>query len=407
MLALRGTGKARTAAQARTLLAELGERYGLAVAADVPVEELPISQQQRIEILKALAADVRVLALDEPNALLTPGEWEQLAGILRVLADEGVAVVLISHKLDDVLALADRVTVLRRGRIVATTAVAEIDATRLGALMIGDLVSLTTPAHGDRADPVDRDLPAVEIHGLVVQDRDRPASVSDVSLQVGRGEIVGLAGVEGSGQVELTEALAGMRAPRRGRIVLGGSDITGLGVGARRRAGVSCVPADRHAVGMFDDLSVAENILLPALTEPPLSRFGLLSKKRMRQRADALVARFDIRVPHSGVRAGTLSGGNQQKMVLARELSSDPSLLICCYATRGLDFAAASAVRERVRAACAQGAGVLYASVDLDELIEISDRILVMHGGRIAGEVSHADADVETLGALMGGREAP
>jgi simple sugar transport system ATP-binding protein len=403
VLALRGTDRARSVAAARALLIELGARYGLSVNPDVPVERLPISQQQRAEVLKALAADVRVLALDEPNALLTPAEWEQLAAVLRKLADAGVAVLLISHKLNDVMAIADRVTVLRRGRVVATTVASETDADKLGALMVG-AVALPVLREVETAAPADAEI-RLEVSGLSVAGPGRPA-VDAFSLSLRRGEIVGLAGVEGSGQVEVTEVLAGTRKGSGGRIVHNGIDVTETGVLARQRAGFGYVPADRLAAGMIADLSVAENMLLPVMTRRPFSRAGLLSPRRMRERGRELIEEFDVRVPGPDVRAGDLSGGNQQKVVLARELSRRPNVLICCYATRGLDFAAAAAVRTRVIEASSRGAAVLYASVDLDEILDIADRIIVMHGGEIVGELARGEADAETLGALMGGRRA-
>ena len=402
VLALRGTDRARSIAQARVLLAELGERYGLTVNPDVPVERLPISQKQRAEVLKALAADVKVLALDEPNALLTPAEWEQLATVLRKLADTGVAVLLISHKLNDVMAIADRVTVLRRGRVVTTTVASETDAEKLGALMVGE-VALSPQREVQRVVAADAEI-RLEVSELTVPGPGRPA-VNAFSLSLRRGEIVGLAGVEGSGQVEVTEVLAGARKGS-GRIVHNGVDITAAGVLARQRAGFGYIPADRLATGMIADLSVAENMLLPVMDQSQFSRGGIISPRRMRARGRELIDEFDVRVPGPQTRAGDLSGGNQQKVVLARELSRKPDVLICCYATRGLDFAAAAAVRARVIAASKAGAAVLYASVDLDEILDIADRIVVMHGGAIVGELTKDEANAERLGSLMGGRSA-
>ena len=403
VLALRGTGGARSVAQARTLLVELGERYGLSVNPDVPVERLPISQQQRAEVLKALALDVKVLALDEPNALLTPAEWEQLATVLRNLADAGVAVLLISHKLNDVMSIADRVTVLRRGRVVTTTIASETDADKLGALMVGE-VALPSQCDVETASSAEAEI-RLEVSGLNVPGPGRPA-VNSFSLSLRRGEIVGLAGVEGSGQVEVTEVLAGARKGNGGRIVHNGVDITASGVLARQRAGFGYIPADRLAAGMIADLSVAENLLLPVMGQKPFSFGGIISPRRMRRRSRELIEEFDVRVAGPQARAGDLSGGNQQKVVLARELSRKPNILICCYATRGLDFAAAAAVRTRVVEASQAGAAVLYASVDLDEILDIADRIIVMHGGEIVGELARGEADAESLGSLMGGRRA-
>jgi len=400
VLALRGTGRAANPAQARRLLADLCATFGFTVPPDVPVERLSISEQQRAEVLKALAADVRILALDEPNALLTPAEWDELSGVLRRLADAGTAIVLISHKLDDVMRLADRVSVLRRGRVVASELVTDIDVARLGALMVGTLPTPTEITRQESTGPV-----RLRVRDLEIAGAGAPA-LTGVDLDLAAGEIVGLAGVEGSGQVELTEALVGIRVPARGTIALAGNDITRTDIRQRQRLGIGHVPADRHASGLVESLTVAENMLLPVLDTRAFSRRGLLARKAIAAHTAQLMSEFDVRGRGPDTPAGDLSGGNQQKVVLARELSREPTVLICCYATRGLDFAATEAVRRQVVAARDAGAAVLYASVDLEELLELSDRIVVMNTGRVVGELRRHEASTERLGAMMGGRWA-
>src|SRR5690606_13192922 len=300
-----------------------------------------------------------------------------LAVVLRRLADAGVAVLLISHKLDDVMRLADRVSVLRRGRLVATQTAAETDAGALGALMVGEVAS-----PGMQTRQAVRGQPRMRVRELSVRSGDR-LIVDCVSLDLYSGEIVGPAGVEGSGQVELTEALVGVRSCASGQVLHGAEDVTGASVRELQLRGIGHVPADRHVSGLIDSLTVAENLLLPVLGTKPLSRGTLVSRRAIEARASALIEEFDIRAPGLDVPAAQMSGGNQQKVVLARELARKPNVLVCCYATRGLDFASTEAVRRRVLEAREAGAAVLYASADLDELIELADRIVVMHGGRI------------------------
>lgn len=402
VLALRGSSGKVKATQARVLLQRLASRHGLPVEPDVPVEQLPVAQQQRAEVLKALAREVRILALDEPNALLTPEEWRQLAAVLRGLADNGVGVLLISHKLSDVLDLADRVTVLRAGRVVATRRATEVDAQALGALMVGELRQPGTAQAPAEREPGDTRL---EVSDLWVDGSEGPA-VRGVSLRVRAGEIVGLAGVEGSGQVELTEALVGLRPVTGGSVVHDGGDVTRAPVATRLHTGIGYVPADRLGAGLVSAMSVTENLLLPRIGQRAFSRWGFTSGRALTRRARELVAAFDIRVPDPSVPVAELSGGNQQKVVLARELSRDPDVLVGCYPTRGLDFAATEAVRDRLLAARREGAAILFASVDLDELLAISDRIVILHAGEVTGEVEAAETTPELLGTLMGGGQA-
>ncbi len=404
VLALRTSADRIAVRDGSARVRELSRRFGLDVEPDTVVEEVGVGQQQRAELLKALARNARVLLLDEPNALLTPQEWEELAGILRRLADAGVGIFLVSHKLEEVLRISDRISVLRRGRLVATIPAREATNLRLGELMVGDLSAA-------EAEPPASERPAdgsalLEVDDLWVASDRGGHAVRGVSLSIHAGEVLGIAGVEGSGQVELTEALAGARAASRGAIRMDGRDVTGMSLQARRRAGAGHVPADRATTGLIPTLSVADNLLLPVAGAPPFSRWGVLNRRAARDRARALIDRFDIRVPGPDVPAGALSGGNQQKLILARELSGQPRILLCCYPTRGLDFAATQDVRREILSHRDEGAAILFASVDLDELLAMTDRILVLHQGSAAGEVRASEATAEQLGLLMGGAAA-
>jgi simple sugar transport system ATP-binding protein len=379
----------------------LAERHGLEVDPFARVEQLSVSEQQRVELIKALLGEPKILILDEPAALLSAQEIERLWQVLRELAGQGVAIILISHKLEDVLRIADRITVLRQGKKVATMAVEDADETILGELMIGDL---KPAAKGHGARPASRaDRPILEVRDLTVAGERAPGAVKAVSLDVHEAEILGIAGLDGSGQVELLEALAGIRRAESGRVDLRGEDITGLSIRHRQHKGIAYVPPDRRADGLVGSLSIAENFALGAIGPPPVSRYGIIQRDHVAERATGLVARFDIACASPRSPVSTLSGGNQQKVILARELSRDPSIILCCYPTRGLDFAACSAVHEELRRCRDREAGIVIVSMDLDELLELADRIIVMQGGRITGQISADRASAADIGIMMGG----
>lgn len=403
VLALRGGDMKIKVGAGSARVRELSARYGLEVDPDAVVEDLGVGHQQRAELLKALARDTRILLLDEPSAVLTPQESVELAAILRRLAEAGVGIVLVSHKLEEILRVADRISVLRRGRHVATLAAAEATRARLAELMVGELRASDAPIDAARRAP---GPPRLEVVDLWVESDRGGYAVRGVSLAVRAGEVLGIAGVEGNGQVELTEALAGARRVSRGTVRIDGRDIGGLSVRRLQRAGITHIPADRQRTGLIATMSVAHNLLLPITEEPPYSRFRVLRQRAIRTRARELIEQFDIRVPSAGVAAGALSGGNQQKLILARELSRQPAVIVSCYPTRGLDFAASEAVQREIVARREEGAAIVYASVDLDELLSLTDRIVVLHDGLITGEVSAANATPEQLGLLMGGVQA-
>jgi general nucleoside transport system ATP-binding protein len=399
VLALRAGGAKISLAAAAERVQALAEHYGSEVEQRVRVEELGVGDQQRAEILKALIREPRVLILDEPSALLTPQEASELATLLRRLVDEGVAIFLISHKLEEVLEVADRISILRRGRHVDTLRASQATRSKLAELMIGELRARDPQLSAAVTVSVDVRL---KVEDLWVKGDRGSDAVRGVSFEVHAGEILGVAGIEGSGQVELTEALAGVRFASSGRVLIDGRDLDPSG----REATVAHVPADRLRSGLVPTLSVSENLVLPVVDDPPFSRFGFLRAGPIRERADDLIRRFDIRVPRSDVRAAALSGGNQQKMVLARELAGRPRVIVCCYPTRGLDFHATEAVQHEISSRREEGTAIVYASVDLDELLELTDRIVVLHRGRMTGELATKDATAEQLGLLMTGADA-
>lgn len=400
VLSLRGSGERIAVRDGAARARALSDQYGLQVPPGAVVSTLSVGMQQRAELLKALARDTRVLILDEPTSVLTPQEAEELAAVMRRLAADGVSIFLISHKLNEVLQIADRVTVLRRGRHVGTVDAAAATQNSLAEMMVGERV--VAPRAHVRSTRTGAE-PVLEATGITVTDVEGRGEVRGVDLELRAGEILGIAGVEGSGQPELIEALAGARPLAGGRIVLGGVDVTGKSARQMQRRGVAHIAADRHAAGFVPTLSVAENLVLPVTEDPRFSRFGVLRRAAIADHVARLIEEYDVRVPGPDVPAATLSGGNQQRVVLARELSRAPRVVLSCFATRGLDFASTEAVQRRMLAMRADGAAIAYASVDLDELFMLTDRILVLHEGRVAGLVDTRDAKSEQIGLLMGG----
>ena len=379
----------------------LSERHNLQISLNALIEDLSIAEQQRVELIKALLGEPRLLILDEPTALLSADDVGQLWQILRDLAARGVSILLIGHHLEDVLSIAHRITVLRHGRSVATVTATETSVETLGALMVGTISAPSDEHSGPPAQRGVRELLSLE--GVEVTEAGR-ALVRSVSLCVHAGEIIGIAGLLDSGQVELLEAIAGVRRISRGRITFDGSPIERCSGRERQRLGIAHIPADRHRDGMVGPMSIADNLALTC--EHEVTRHGVLSSRRIAARAKDLATRFDIRAANTAVPVGTLSGGNQQKVILARELSRDPRLILCSYPTRGLDFSAARAIHMKLRAAADAGAAVIVASTDLTELLTLTHRLLVMQGGQIAGELATAEASAERIGLLMGGAAA-
>ena len=378
-------------ARARDELERLGRDYGLEVPVDVPVADLPVGVRQRVEILKALYRGAELLILDEPTAVLTPGEAEHLFRIVRALAGQGRTVILISHKLKEIMAVTDRVTVMRRGEVVGETATAETSPGRLAELMVGRPVDLEVTRQ-----PLAPGAPVLEVEGLEVCDDRGAHRVRGASFTVRAGEIVGIAGVSGNGQSELLEALAGMRRPAAGRGSLRGQPLPG-DAAAARKAGIAHVPEDRLRLGLLGAFSAWENDLLGAAGGVALHPGAAKAACRRR------MAAFDVRPPDPALPAADFSGGNQQKLVLAREIGRDPELLLVGQPTRGVDIGAIEFIHRRMLDLRARGKAILLVSAELDEILGLSDRILVMFDGRIVGELPAAAADERRLGLMMAG----
>jgi simple sugar transport system ATP-binding protein len=383
--------------RARKRVDELSERYGLEVPPDAVIEELPVGIQQRVEILKALYREADVLILDEPTAVLTPQETDELFAVMRSLKAGGKSVIFITHKLKEVLAVADRITVLRGGRVVGTTTPGETTEEDLAAMMVGRNVQLTVQRPQSRPGE-----PVLVVDELVVLD-DRGQDAVHVSFEVRAGEIVCIAGVQGNGQTELVEALTGLRPVVSGSIDLSGHDLTGRSPDEVLDAGVGHIPEDRQRDGLIVSFSIADNLVLNTYDRAPFARGVVRDFFAIHRAAEERARRFDVRTPSVDAAASTLSGGNQQKVVVARELSRSISLLIASQPTRGLDVGSIEYIHEQIVAERDRGIAVLIVSSELDEVLALGDRILVMFRGRIFGQVAGDKATREELGLLMAG----
>ncbi|MBA2595037.1 MAG: ABC transporter ATP-binding protein [Chloroflexia bacterium] len=399
ILGSEGSGIPLDRAAASHRVAELGARYGLNVDPGAIVGDLPVGMQQRVEILRALYQGGKTLILDEPTALLTPQEVEELYLVLNRLRESGDTIIFITHKLREVAAISDRVTVIHRGRTIGTRATAETTAAQLAEMMVGRAVSLHVarpPAHP--GEPV---LVARDLHLKGSQGHE---ALAGVDLQLRRGEILGICGVEGNGQTELIEVLSGLRRPDRGQVMLKDRDVTASGPNPRRRMGLSYIPEDRHGRGLVLPFSLTENVLLGNVEQPPFSQGGRIDYPGCHTLTQRLMQIFDVRAPTPDTPAGALSGGNQQKLIIARELHREPDALLAVQPTRGLDVGAIEFVHTQLVAERDKGRGVLLISFDLDEVMDLSDRILVIFQGRIAGEFLSGAVTRNELGLVMGGR---
>ena len=383
----------KAAAQAR----ELSERFGLAVDPDAKVEDLGVGAQQRVEILRALFRGAKVLVLDEPTAVLTAQEAQDLFRVLRTLKAEGASIVFISHKLNEVLDVADRVTVLRRGKKIDTVAAEGATERSLASLMVGRevLLRVDKPGHA----PGDALLEVRDLH--VSDDRGLPA-VNGLSLTVRAGEIVGLAGVDENGQSQLIEAICGLRKIESGSVIVDGKDITGCSALDAIHAGVGHIAEDRHARGLVLQFDLAQNLSLLEYRNPEMSRGPFLSPRRMAQRARKLLSDYDVRGGHTDTPASSLSGGNQQKVVIARELNADPQVIIAAQPTRGLDVGAIEFVHRRLVEERDAGRAVFLISLEMEEIRSLSDRVLVIYEGQIVAEMSPESTE-EDFGVMMTG----
>jgi simple sugar transport system ATP-binding protein len=384
-------------------IADLARRHGLAVDSQARVDSLSVGQQQRVEILKALYRGAEILILDEPTAVLTPQEVDELLAVLRGLAVEGRSIVFISHKLHEVLRIADRIAVLRGGRLAASVPAGSTDARALERLMVGRDLKGAVATHS-----AGQCQPRLTLRGVeAVDDRGVPA-LRGIDLVVHAGEIVGIAGVDGNGQLELEEVIAGLRPPRSGRILLAGRDVTVATTSERHVAGLGYVASDRYGRALLHDFAIADNLVLEHFQRPPFSRAGILDRAAIAAHARQLVDAFSIRAASIESPAGQLSGGNAQKLILARALSQEPALLLACQPSRGVDVGAIEQVHGELLRRRDRGMAILLISTELDEVLTLSDRILVLYEGRIAGERRAGEATAEELGFLMGGRhEAP
>jgi simple sugar transport system ATP-binding protein len=380
---------------ARQRVQHLSETFSFSIDPGELVENISVGQQQRVEILKALYRRADILILDEPTAVLTPQEAQELFGILRSLVGEGMSVIFISHKLNEVLELADRITVLRRGKKIDTIPRAGATEEGLARMMVGREVLLRV----DKPPPQTGDT-LLEVRSLHVNDERGLPAVRGVSFAVKAGEIVGIAGVEGNGQTELIEAITGLRRAETGEIVVGGRVISHAGARQMLDAGVGHIPEDRQRRGLVLEFSIAENIALHDYNKPPESRYGWLFPRRLVERARRLIKEFDVRGGGPNTRAAALSGGNQQKLVAAREVARDPKVLVAAQPTRGLDVGAIEYLHRRLVEERDEGRAILLLSLELDEVLSLSDRILVMYEGEIVAEHA-AGANEEEIGIEM------
>jgi simple sugar transport system ATP-binding protein len=400
-LGLAGNGVLLDTDEVAERVGELSSRYGLSVDPAAYVWQLAVGERQRVEIIKALYRDCRLLVLDEPTAVLTPIEVEDLFVTLRTMAADGVGLIFISHKLDEVLALADRITVMRDGRVTGETVPSASSKGELANMMVGRPVQLAP----DRP-KVEVGAVRLAIDGLRVDGDRGTEAVKGCGLEVRAGEIVGIAGVSGNGQRELAEAVVGLRSVTAGRVAIDGVDVTGMHPSRVRAAGLAYVPEERMRDGVVAEFSVAENLILVDHGRPPFCRRGLLRLGAIADHCRDLVERFMVKTPTLDTPAGNLSGGNIQKLILARELSSEPGVLLASQPTRGVDIGAAEYIHRRLIEERGRGAAVLVISEDLDEVLALSDRIAVMSEGRILAVMDRDEATIQRVGLLMAGSEA-
>ena len=389
-------------AEAERRVKEISDRYGLAVDPRARIDRITVGQQQRVEILKALYREADILVLDEPTAVLTPQEAKELFEVVRSLTERGKSIVFISHKLNEVLEIADRITVLRRGKLIETLPGEGATEAGLARLMVGREVLLRVEKSA--AQPGD---PLLEVEDLHVVDDRGIEKVRGVSFDVRAGEIVGIAGIDGNGQTELIDAMTGLRRVDGGSVVVDGQDVTSVGVQEHFDSGLGHIPEDRQRRGLVLEFSIAENIAIHDYRSKPDSRFGWLSPSRLIETARRLIQEFDVRGGGPRTRAAGLSGGNQQKVILAREINRDPKVLIAAQPTRGLDVGAIEYVHRRLVEQRDAGCAVLLVSFELDEVLDLADRILVMYGGQIVLERMSGKTDERELGIAMTGGKVP
>jgi len=385
---------------ARDKIRKISDDYGLRVEPDDLVADLGVGDRQRIEILKVLYRGAQILILDEPTAVLVPQEVDELFDNLRDLKAEGLTVMFISHKLDEVLSVADDITVIRRGTTVAAVDPKAVTARQLAELMVGSELPSPQTEESTVTDEV-----RLELRGVTLAGHGNAKVLDGIDLVIHAGEILGIAGVEGNGQAELVETVIGMRRPDAGQVLLDGKDITGSGVRDIRQAGVGYIPEDRHRHGLLLEAPLWENMVLGHQTEAPNVKGPLIDAKAAKADTEQVVAKFDVRTPSVLVTAGSLSGGNQQKLIVGREMSHNPRVLIAAHPTRGVDVGAQAAIWDLIKAARREGMAVLLISADLEELVGLSDTILVILRGQLRGSFDPDVVTREQLGAAMTGAD--
>lgn len=380
-------------------IAELSKHYGLNVDPHAKIEDISVGMQQRVEILKMLYREADVLILDEPTAVLTPSEIDELMKIMRNLIKEGKSIIIITHKLKEIKAVADRCTVIRRGKGIGTVNVAEASEASLAEMMVGRHVSFKV----DKKESTPGEV-VLKIDSLSVKNNRKVMGLKDFSLEVRTGEIVGIAGVEGNGQTELIEAITGLRKPESGSIQIDGKEISSLPIRERLEKGISHIPEDRHKRGLVLDYSLQENMVLQIYNKKPFSKNGILNKNAMKTYAQNILTNFDVRSGEGAVSiARTLSGGNQQKAIIGRELELDPKLLIAVQPTRGLDVGSIEYIHKRIVEHRDKGNAVLLVSLELDEVLQLSDRIAIVNNGELVGTVIASETNENEVGLMMAG----
>jgi general nucleoside transport system ATP-binding protein len=378
---------------------ELSKHYGLNVDPHAKIEDISVGMQQRVEILKMLYREADVLILDEPTAVLTPSEIDELMKIMRNLIKEGKSIIIITHKLKEIKAVADRCTVIRRGKGIGTVNVAEASEASLAEMMVGRHVSFKV----DKKESTPGEV-VLKIDSLSVKNNRKVMGLKDFSLEVRAGEIVGVAGVEGNGQTELIEAITGLRKAESGTVLVSGQEITNLPIRERLEKGMSHIPEDRHKRGLVLDYTLESNMVLQIYNKQPFSKYGILNPTAMKTYAQNILTNFDVRSGEGGASiARTLSGGNQQKAIIGRELELDPKLLIAVQPTRGLDVGSIEYIHKRIIEHRDKGNAVLLISLELDEVLQLSDRIAIVNNGELVGTVIGAETNENEVGLMMAG----
>ncbi len=393
-----GPGPFLNLKRTRKKIQHIGEEYGLQVDPQAKIWQLSVGQQQRVEILKALYRNAKILIMDEPTSVLTPQEVNELFTTLRTLVDDGLTIIFITHKLDEVMQVSDRVTVLRKGKLVDSLVTSETTKAELAQLMVGREVifRLDKP-------PTKKGENVLSVNGLCAQDNRGLPALSNVSFEIHAGEILGVAGVSGNGQAQLAETITGLRAVTNGRVMLNGENITRWSTRRIAENGVAYIPAERIRVGIVPNMSICENLILKKYRHHPFSRWGFVSSRQSTDYAKQVVDEYQISTPSIDVLARLLSGGNIQRLVLARELSGNPQLVVAAHPTYGLDVGATEQIRQILLRQRKQGTAILLISEDLDEIMQLSDRILVLFSGGVMGIVDATSAKTEEIGLMMAG----